>query len=95
MIVRIQGEGQYTLDDSAQSELDRLDSQLFAAIESDDEAGYEASLKAVVDCIQTKGAPLPEKELVASDIILPASDTTLDEAKALLTDEGYLKPVEA
>ena len=41
------------------------------------------------------GPTVPVDQLISSDAILPASDTTLDEAKRFFTDDGYLKPVEA
>jgi len=94
MIVRIQGEGQFELDDSARSELDRLDAELFRAIETGEAETFEAAVAAVERFIRAQGSEVPNERLVPSDIILPAPDTTLEEAKRLLTDEGYLTPVE-
>lgn len=95
MIVRIQGEGQYELDSGTRAKLDRLDSGLFQAIGAGDAAGFVAALTAVADYVESNGSRVADERLVPSDFILPARDTTLDEAKRLLTDEGYLKPVEA
>ena len=95
MIVRIQGEGQYELSDGARQRLDELDSKLFHAVESGDSEHFAAALRAAVTYVEDNGSPVPDDRLVASDVILPASDTSLDEAKRILTDEGYLKPVEA
>ena len=95
MIVRIQGEGQLELPDDARAKLDELDSKLFQAIQSGDADGFHSALAAVVDYVESNGTRVPDERLVASDFILPASDTTIDEAKRLLTDEGYLQPVEA
>ncbi len=95
MIVRIQGEGQFELEDSARDELERLDAELFNAIQKGEEETFESAVRAVADFIRRQGSEVPTETLVASDIILPASDTTMEEAKRLLTDEGYLQPVEA
>jgi hypothetical protein len=95
VIVRIQGEGQYELADDARQRLDELDSKLFQAVESGNAEHFASSLRSVVSYVEGSGSPVPDDRLVASDIILPASDTSLDEVKRLLTDEGYLKPVEA
>lgn len=95
MIVRIQGEGQYELDDDEKVHLEDLDGKLFHAINTEDPESFASCLQRVVDYIEQNGTPIPNDRLVASDVILPASDTSLEEAKALLTDEGYLEPVEA
>lgn len=95
MIVRIQGEGQHELPDSARGKLDELDSRLFEAVEQGNQAEFESALAAVVQYVEQNGSKLPPDRLVGSDIILPASDTSLEEAKRILTDEGFLKPVEA
>jgi hypothetical protein len=95
MIVRIQGEGQFELHDSEGAELERLDEELFAAIKGGEAETFEAALGAVAQYIRAQGDALPADRLVGSDLILPASDTTLEEARRLLTDEGYLTPIEA
>lgn len=95
MIVRIQGEGQYELSDEARGHLDDLDVKLFQAVRTDNTESFGACLNNVVEYIESNGTPVPHDQLVPSDVILPASDTSLEEAKALLSDEGYLKPIEA
>ena len=49
----------------------------------------------MVSFVESSGAKVPTDRLVASDVILPASDTSIEEAERLFTDEGYLQPVEA
>ena len=48
MIVRILGEGQLRVDDSAVDELNELDSALEAAVERNDEAGFAPALDALL-----------------------------------------------
>lgn len=95
MIVRIQGEGQYELDDDAVHRLHEMDSELFAAIEGEDEQAFHQALGHAIDFVETNGTCVADERIVPSDIILPPSDISLDEARRLFTDEGLMKPVEA
>lgn len=95
MIVRIQGEGQYELEDGNRDRLDQLDSELFAALDGGDAASFHAALQNVIRWVETNGAVVADDRVIPSQVILPPPDISLDEAKALFTDEGYLKPVEA
>jgi hypothetical protein len=95
MIVRIQGEGQYELPESDRQVLDEHDRKLFQAVDSGDELAFLQALDAVIQHVTSSGSAVPNDELVTSEIILPGSDTTMEEAKRLLSDEGYLKAVEA
>jgi hypothetical protein len=88
MIVRIMGEGQYTLPDEVLDRLNELDDALDAAL-SDDEA-FPAALAALLDAVRAEGEPVADEELVTSDVVLPASDATVAEVRALLTDEGLI-----
>ncbi|MFE2971454.1 hypothetical protein ACFXKC_49310 [Streptomyces sp. NPDC059340] len=90
MIVRIMGEGQVRLDDSHLTELNKLDDELLAEMESGDEAGFRRTLTTLLDSVRRLGAPLPDEALEPSDLILPSPDATLDEVRAMLTDEGLI-----
>ncbi|MER7692521.1 hypothetical protein [Streptomyces sp. NPDC097610] len=90
MIVRIMGEGQVRLDDSHLTELNKLDDELLAEMESGDEAGFRRTLTTLLDQVRRLGAPLPDETLEPSDLILPSPDATLEEVRAMLTDEGLI-----
>ncbi|GHD52647.1 MULTISPECIES: PspA-associated protein PspAA [Streptomyces] len=90
MIVRIMGEGQVRLDDSHLTELNKLDDELLAEMESGDEAGFRRTLTTLLDQVRRLGAPLPDDALEPSDLILPSPDATLEEVRAMLTDEGLI-----
>ena len=90
MIVRILGEDQFTVDDAAVAELNRLDSQLEAAVDRNDEAAFAAALHALLNQVRAQGAPLPADTLEPSDLILPPSDASMDEVRQMLTDEGLI-----
>lgn len=84
MIVRIATEGQYKLDGTALAELDRIDDAMLDAVTAGKAAEFTALLRAVVDLVRSKGHRVPDAELAASDLILPAPDTTLAEAQEIL-----------
>lgn len=87
MIVRISGEGQYRLDDTALTRINELDAALEAAL---DTGGFSAALAALLGEVRSLGAPLPDEELTGSDVVLPPADATAAEVKAMLGDEGLI-----
>ena len=94
MIVRIAGEDQFRLDESHEARLQELDEAVLKALESGDEAAFRGSLAELLDFVRASGAPLGADELEASDVILPPSDTTLDEAAERLQRRGLAAGVE-
>ncbi len=90
MIVRILGEGQFSVDDSATGELNRLDTDLTNAIDRNDEAAFAVALGGMLGQVRTQGSPLPADSLEPSDLILPDKDSSMDDVRKLLTDEGLI-----
>ncbi|NJP44928.1 PspA-associated protein PspAA [Actinacidiphila epipremni] len=90
MIARIMGEGQVRLEQSHLTELNELDNELLAAVEAGDEEGFRRTLGALLDSVRRLGEPLPDDALEPSELILPASDATLDEVRAMLHDDGLI-----
>ncbi|MGW7101464.1 PspA-associated protein PspAA [Streptomyces sp. NPDC054838] len=90
MIVRIMGEGQVELADSHFAELNTLDDELLAEMESGDEQGFRNTLCALLDAVRRLGEPLPDDALEPSELILPAPDATLDEVREMLSDDGLI-----
>jgi hypothetical protein len=90
MIVRILGEGQFRVDDATAAELNLLDTELEAAVEHRDEDKFTAALGSLLAQVREQGAPLPADILEASDLILPHEDSSMDEVRKLLTDEGLI-----
>jgi hypothetical protein len=84
------GEGQLALDDARFAELNTLDDELLAEIESGDEEGFRRTLGALLDGVRRLGEPLPDDFLEPSELILPSSDATLDEVRELLRDGGLI-----
>ncbi|MEU0337173.1 hypothetical protein [Streptomyces sp. NPDC006193] len=90
MIVRIMGEGQVRLDDAHLAELDELDDELLAEVESGDGEGFRRTLTALLDAVRRLGTPLPDASLEPSELILPSADATLEEVRELLGDGGLI-----
>lgn len=90
MIVRISGEGQFSIDDAATAELNRLDSELEAAVNRNDEAAFTAALHGLLDQVRARGSALAADSLESSDLILPPEDASMDEVREMLTEEGLI-----
>ena len=90
MIVRIVGDGQYEFPDDQSDRLNELDNQLVTIVESGDEAQFTDVFGKLVELVRSSGSPVPDEELVASDVILPPEDLTLAEAAHEFTGEGLI-----
>lgn len=85
MIVRIQGEGQYDLEGEAIHELKVADARLFDAVAAGEKDVFHREFSAVLRLVRSRGRRLDATALVESDLVLPADDTSLDEARRLFT----------
>lgn len=90
MIVRISGEGQFTVPDELRDRLNELDNAVVAAVDADDEAGFSESWQGMLALVAAEGSPLAEDELVESSIIMPPRDITLEEARGEFVGEGLI-----
>ena len=92
MIVRIMGEGQWTLGDEHADVLNSLDAGLESAVEAGDQDAFAAALADLLGRVRELGSPLPDDSLAPSDAVLPAADSAIDDVRALLTesDEGLI-----
>ncbi len=90
MIVRILGEGQFRVDETATIELNHLDNALETAVERGDEPAFQSALTDLLTEVRAQGSPLPPDTLEPSDLILPHQDSSMDEVRKLLTDEGLI-----
>lgn len=86
MIIRILTEGQYRLRGQALSDLDALDDKLLDALEAGDKEEFNNTFREVLALIRGCGTRISDNELVESDLILPAPETTFEEAQKLFAD---------
>jgi len=84
-IVRIMSDNQYRMTDVQMHEFDLIDNDLEDALNEDDDAKFRASLQRLTDYIHANGQVVPIEELVESDLIVPAADMSLAEAKQHFT----------
>jgi hypothetical protein len=90
VIVRILGEGQLDVPAGELESLNALDDDLQSAVDSSDEGKFTASLAALLSRVREVGRPLPDDEIVPSELVLPAGDASLAEVRELLGDEGLI-----
>ena len=90
MIVRILGEGQFLMASEDLAAISQIDDRLQAAAEAGDEAAFSAALGELVATIRKRGSPISVDTLEASDAIVPDAQTTLAEARELLSAEGLV-----
>ena len=90
MIIRIMGEGQFEVPDDQLAALNELDSSLERAVEAGDEAAFRGALGTLIEGVRAAGSPVPPDSLSGSELILPPEDATLDEVRALLSDDGLI-----
>jgi hypothetical protein len=90
MIVRIAGEGKYSVDDAALDGLNVLDGEIEKALDAGDEKAFRSSLATLLDEVRGTGTPVAEADIVPSDLLLPHAEATLDEVRELLGEEGLI-----
>ncbi len=84
MIVRILGDNQYRFPDALAEQLDKMDDPLTEAMQTGDEALFSTTLEKVIAFVRENGEVVPMEEVVSSDVIVPAEDMTLDDARKYL-----------
>ena len=90
MIVRILGEGQLELPDSALVEMNDLDAALERSLTTPGDADFRAALDALLARVRELGTPLELDALAASDVVLPFADATKDYVRDMLRDDGLI-----
>jgi hypothetical protein len=92
VIVRILGEGQYSVPDGERGALEKLDAALAEAVESTDEESFSRSLSALTAAVRKVGEPVADDAFAPSDLVVPFPDATLDETKDLLAEADGAGP---
>jgi len=90
MIVRILGEGQFEVPDAELEGLNELDAALVHDLEQNDAESWEHHLSGLLERVRSVGTPVAEDFLGESDLLLPGPDSTLDEVRELLGEEGLI-----
>ena len=90
MILRVLGIGQFELPDDAVTELNSLDDALTGPVEQHDDEALHAGLEKILEAVHRLGTKLPDDYLGPSDMLMPGPDSTVDEIRELLTEEGLI-----
>ncbi|MDP9490701.1 MAG: hypothetical protein M3P42_00630 [Actinomycetota bacterium] len=90
MIVRLMGEGQYTVDDGLREQLNELDDRALTALEQEDEPALDGMLDEMWKLVQERGERVADDDLSPSDLVIPPSDLTLEETKKLFSEDGLV-----
>jgi hypothetical protein len=89
VIIRILGEGQFSVPESALDEINRLDRELEHALGTV-EPDFRDKLDALLDKVRSVGTALADDELVESDAILPFADSSEDDIRDMLDQDGLI-----
>ncbi|WP_203569170.1 PspA-associated protein PspAA [Aestuariimicrobium ganziense] len=94
MIVRIIGEGQWTIDPADLPELNDLDDRIEAALTDSDQETLTSVLTELLDEVRSRGTQVPDDVLADSDLILPDSAVSLQQMQEFLdareSDDGLI-----
>ncbi len=94
-IVRIMGQGQFTVDNKTLRELSMVDSSIVHLVSRDrpDDTEFKKRLSQLTEIVEMTGKPLSPREITQSDIILPSVDLSIEEAKKLFKGEGVVPEI--
>jgi hypothetical protein len=92
VIVRIMTEDQYRLPDEHLSAVQRLDDDLEKAVDSGDDESFRTALSQLIAFVRAHGEAVAIEEVVPSDLMIPAPDMSLAEAKSRLHPEPAVRP---
>lgn len=91
-IVRLMNDAQYYVSEGVMKELNSLDNRLVRMLK--DEMTDEDSVKEVIASmrilVKSKGKKVKDESIVASDIIIPPTNISIDEARDIFKGEGII-----
>jgi bifunctional DNA-binding transcriptional regulator/antitoxin component of YhaV-PrlF toxin-antitoxin module len=90
VIVRISGEGQFTLPDEDAERLNELDNRAVDAVEQGNRDSFRELFEQMLMLVASDGEPVPGDELVQSDVIIPPRDIDFDEALREFSGDGLI-----
>ena len=93
MIVRILGTGQFEIADDLHARLDALDDQAVAALDASDEETLDGLLAQMAELVESEGSGSPDDDLGPSDLVIPPADLTLEETRALFSEQGLIPDI--
>jgi hypothetical protein len=95
VIVRLLTEGQYEVSEELQARLNELDDRAVEAIDREDEPELDKRLEEMWRLVQSEGERLPDEDLRPSEVVIPPADLTLEETRALFSEDGLIPDLPA
>ncbi len=94
-VVRIMGQGQYSVDSRMLKRLNHIDDAIVELVsrERSDDVEFKKRLTELIETVIRSCKPLDPKDMIRSDIILPSAELSVDEAKRLFRGEGVIPAV--
>lgn len=90
MIIRVMNENQYIVPSLYLDEINEIDNKIVMCIAKGDEDGFKRNFKMLVEIVRKNGIPLDMKTIKESDLIIPPSDLSFEEAKKIFVGEGLI-----
>lgn len=90
MIVRIMGEGQFEVDETAIAALNQIDAELEVDIRTSKMDCVPGHILRMAELVRRSGKPLAPDVFEPSDAVLPPPDSSLPELQELLGAEGLI-----
>ena len=86
------GQGQFMIDNKILKKLNQIDNSIVQIVSNDrtDNTEFKKRLSELTDIVEKNSKQLDPKEIVQSDIILPSTDLSIEEAKRLFQGEGVV-----
>jgi hypothetical protein len=95
-IVRIMGQGQFRINEDTVKKINEIDDAIVQILQNESKADDQecrAKVAEIVQTIKSKSQKLEDKELIESDIIVPDTDISIDEAKKVFQGEGIIPEI--
>lgn len=86
MIIRIMGEGQYSVPDEAHAALNVQDDKIEQAVNDADQEALTSAVEALLAIVRLEGSPVPDDVLADSELIVPDASVRVDEMRAWLDE---------
>jgi hypothetical protein len=91
-IIRVLGHGQFSVDSETLRKLNAIDKSIVRRFEKENltDEEFKMKIEQLGELVTKKGKLLDPKVIVSSDIILPGSDLTIEEASKIFHGEGII-----
>jgi len=90
VIVRIATEGQYEVDDGLAAKLNELDNAAVDAVEAGNEETFRDIFGQMIELVRANGTDVNDDDIETSDVIIPPSDLSFEEAAEEFSGEGLI-----